>query len=112
MEYSRNFGSQFPNSLIEVGTKKDVDDKVITLVKQYYNYMDAKNVEAANTLYQNNKSTLEAYGITMKDFNLLLEEAYNIGLNVLQKLTIVVSSNEPVSMSDGSIWYEVLEDVE
>ena len=41
MDYSRVFGSKFPNSLIEVGTKKDVDDSVLALVNQYQNYMQA-----------------------------------------------------------------------
>lgn len=112
MEYSRIFGSNFPNSLIEVGTKKDVDDTVIDLVNQYNTYIFNKNIEAANTLYQENKDILESYSVGMKDFNLLLEDTYNIGLNILQKTTIIVSDEEPVTMSENSIWYEVLEDIE
>lgn len=112
MEYSRNFGSNFPNSLIEVGTKKDVDNTVIDLVNQYYSYMSSNNIDAANAFYEANKDVLDAYSIKTKDFNLLLEELYNMGLNLLQKTKIIVDANEPVAMSDNSIWYEVLEDIE
>lgn len=112
MEYSRNFGSNFPNSLIEVGTKKDVDNTVIDLVNQYYSYMSSNNIDAANAFYEANKDVLDAYSIKTKDFNLLLEELYNMGLNLLQKTKIIVDANEPVTMSDNSIWYEVLEDIE
>lgn len=112
MEYSRIFGSQFPSSLIEVGTKKDVDNTVMDLVYQYYTYMNEKNIEAANALYQENKDVLDSYSITMKDFNLLLEESYNIGLNVLQKTTLTVSAEEPATIAENGIWYELLEVVE
>jgi hypothetical protein len=112
MEYSRNFGSNFPNSLIEVGTKKDVDNTVIGLINQYYSYMSSNNIDAANELYQANKDVLDAYSIKTKDFNLILEELYNMGLNLLQKTKIIVDVNEPVTMSDNSIWYEVLGDIE
>lgn len=112
MEYSRIFGSNFPNSLIEVGTKKDVDNTVIDLVNQYYGYISSNNIGAANQLYETNKDILDAYSIKMKDFNLLLEETYNIGLTLLNKTTISVGKEEPISMSENSIWYEVLNDIE
>ena len=112
MEYSRNFGSNFPSSLIEVGTKKDVDDTVIALINQYYKYMSSNDIKSANELYQVNKEVLEPYSIKMKDFNLLLEETYNIGLELLNKATIIVNETQPETMSNNSIWYEVLEDIE
>ena len=112
MDYSRVFGSQFPNSLIEVGTKKDVDDSVLTLVNQYQNYMESGNFSEANNLYINNKEILEPYRISMKDFNSLQEELYNLGLYTLQQSSIISSSSEPVDMSEGSIWMELGEVVE
>lgn len=33
MEYSHNFGSNFPNEIIPVGTKKDIDDTIKELIK-------------------------------------------------------------------------------
>ena len=112
MEYSRNFGSNFPSSLIEVGTKKDVDDTVIALINEYYKYISSNDMVKANGLYEANKEVLEPYSIKMKDFNLLLEETYNIGLELLNKATIIVNENQPETMSNNSIWYEVLEDIE
>ena len=41
MNYSREFGSQFPSSLIGVGTKKDIDNSVKDLINQYNAYCDA-----------------------------------------------------------------------
>ncbi len=112
MEYSRNFGSNFPNSLIEVGTKKDVDDTVVALINQYYEYISSNDMDSANRLYDVNKEILEPYSLKMKDFNLLLEETYNIGLDLLNKTTIIVDENMPISMSENSIWYEVLDDID
>ena len=112
MDYSRIFGSQFPNSLIEYGTKKDVDDTVIDLVNRYYNYISSNNMTAANALYEANKELLEPYSVKMKDFNLLLEDTHNIGLYALKQTKIVVDENMPATMSDNGIWYEVLEDIE
>lgn len=112
MEYSRIFGSNFPNSLIEVGTKKDIDDTVIELVNQYTAYINSGNIGAANTLYQKNKDVLDSYSLGMKDFNLLLEEIHNIGVDVLQQTKIAISLSPPATMSENSIWYEILEDVE
>lgn len=107
MDFSRIFGSKFPNSLIEVGTKKDVDDSVLSLVNQYQNYMASGNRSAANNLYLNNKDILEPYKISMKDFNSLQEELYNIGLHTLQQAKTLATTTEPSSMSDGSVWIEL-----
>ena len=112
MEYSRIFGSNFPRSLIEVGMKQDVDDTVIDLVNQYYTYMNESNVKAANALYQANVEKLEPYSIKAKDFNLLLEETYNIGLHVLQQTKSIISETEPTTMAENGVWYELLEVVE
>lgn len=107
MDYSRVFGSNFPSSLITVGTKKDVDDSVLTLVNQYQKYMESGNRSSANNLYINNKEILEPYKISMKDFNSLQEELYNLGLYSLQQSSIISASSEPADMSDGSIWIEL-----
>lgn len=105
MEYSRNFGSNFPNSLIPVGTKKDIDNTVKNLVSQYYSYIDSGNINAANNLYNQNKATLEDYRIGMDYVNRLEEEIFNIGLNALKKVTNVISSNEPIDQANDGYWY-------
>lgn len=106
MEYSRNFGSNFPDELIPVGTKKDVDNSIKNLISQYYAYIDSGNIDAAKTLYDNNKSTLEDYKIDMAYINRIEEEVFNIGLNVLKKLTNIIGIDEPIDQADGGYWYK------
>lgn len=106
MDYSYNFGSKFPGELIPPGTKKDVDDTVKNLVSQYYAYIDAGNISAANALYNNNKNILADYQIDMAYINRLEEEIYNVGLNVLKKRENVISVSEPADQADDGYWYK------
>ncbi len=106
MEYSRNFGSNFPDSLIPVGTKKDVDNTIKNLITQYYSYIDTGNIDAANTLYSNNKSVLENYIINMDYINRLEEEIFNIGVNALKKVTNAIGTDEPIEQADDGYWYK------
>ncbi len=105
MEYSRNFGSNFPDSLISVGTKKDIDNTVKNLISQYYSYIDSGDIDSAYSLYEDNKSVLEDYRIGMDYINRLEEEIFNIGLNALKKTTNVVSTDEPIDQADDGYWY-------
>lgn len=106
MEYSRNFGSNFPNELIPVGNKKDIDDSVKDLINQYYSYISAGDLSSANILYETNKSTLEPYIINMEYINRLGEDIYNTGLMVLNNIKSVISSEEPATLSVDSFWYK------
>lgn len=106
MEYSYNFGSNFPNELIPVGDKKDIDDTVKDLIIQYDSYISAGNLDLANELYENNKDILDSYAIKMKDINRLEEEIYNIALYVLNQIKSVISDSEPSSQSVDSYWYQ------
>lgn len=106
MDYSRNFGSKFPEEFIPVGTKKDIDDKVTNLVSQYYAYIDAGNISAANTLYNDNKSILEDYQIDMAYINRLEEEIYNVGVDVLKKRENIISASEPSGQEADCYWYK------
>ncbi|MGN0432809.1 MAG: hypothetical protein ACI4EQ_10690 [Lachnospiraceae bacterium] len=104
MNYSHNFGSNFPESTIAVGTKKDIDDSVKDLIMQYYKLQEAGNTAAAAALYAENKETLEPYMLDSAYFNLLEEEVYNAGLTALTALTTIVSDTEPVAQSSNSHW--------
>lgn len=107
MNYSRTFGSNFPDELIPVGAKKDIDDSVMSLISQYYSYMTAGNFNAANTLYENNKEILEPYEITMQYINYLAEEIYNTGVMIINKLWTVTTDSEesePIEQLEGSHW--------
>lgn len=106
MEYSRNFGSNFPNELVPVGTKKDIDNTIKNLMNQYYAYIDAGDIDAANTLYNSNKSVLADYIINMAYINRLEEEIFNVGLNALKKVTNVIGTDEPIDQADDGYWYK------
>ena len=106
MEYSHIFGSNFPGEIIPVGTKRDVDDTVGSIVTQYYQLMESGDLHAADALYQLNKDLLAPYLINMEYINRLEEEIYNVGLAVLNKSSNIVSVMEPASQSEGSFWYK------
>ncbi len=106
MEYSHNFGSNFPSELIPVGDKKDIDDMVKDLIIQYDSYISAGNLDSANELYENNKGILDSYAIKMKDINRLEEEIYNAALLALNQIKNVISDTEPSSQSEDSYWYQ------
>lgn len=104
MEYSHIFGSNFPNEVVAVGSKKDVEDSVMSLVLQYYAYLDANDLDSAIALYNENKDTLESYIVDSNYFSMLEEEIYNTGLLALQSSTSIISDSEPASQSINSHW--------
>lgn len=106
MEYSHIFGSNFPTEIIDVGTKKDVDDTVVSLINRYYQYVEANDINGANQFYNENKDVLDSYAITCADWNRLEEEIYNTGTFSLERFTIIVSDIEPESQSVGSYWLQ------
>ena len=106
MEFSHNFGSNFPSELIPVGDKKDIDDTVKDLVEQYNSYISVGDLSSANTLYESNKDILEPYIINMKYINRLNEEIYNTALSVLNQVKSIISNSEPVGQTTGSFWYQ------
>lgn len=109
INFSRSFGSNFPDELIPVGTKKDIDDTAASLITQYYSYIDAGNVTAANTLYNENKDILEPYQINMSYINRLEEEIWNTAIATLNKLTTIVSDTTPVSQTENAFWLQEYE---
>lgn len=104
MDYSNKFGSNFPNEVIPVGTKKDIDDSVKSLISQYYSLIDSNNLDEASTLYNNNKAILEPYIVNSDYFNRLEEEIYNVGIAALNNITTIISDTEPLTQSVNSHW--------
>ncbi len=106
MEYSRIFGSKFPDALIPVGDKKDVDNTVASLINQYYSYVDSGNISRAKELYEANKSELQKYIIDMEYINRLEEEIFNTGLGALKVTTSVVQDYEPLDQGENAYWFK------
>lgn len=106
MEYSNNFGSQFPSSLISVGTKKDIDNTISDLVSLYYSCIDAGDVGSAHELYLSNKAKLDSYILNAAYVNKLEEELFNIGLCALRQVTTIFSDGEPIEQLTDGYWYQ------
>lgn len=108
MEYSHVFGSNFPQEVISIGTKKDIDDSVKDLILQYYSYIDSGNVSSANELFNSNKTILEQYIVSSSDFNRWNEEIYNLGVALLSSVATIISDTEPDSsnLSENSHWLQ------
>ncbi len=98
MSYSRVFGSQFPNSVLELSEYKDIGeatDEVKELIKQFYTFMDAGNIASAAALLETNYNTLKQYYFDMSCVNKLQEEVFNTGLYALKQNATIVASDEP-----------------
>lgn len=106
MEYSRSFGSNFPNALIPVDEKRDVDDTVVDIINQYYSFVNSGHMDSAKELYNTYEAFLEPYMINMKYVNRLEEEIFNTGLNILKQTKNVISDTEPLDQVDGGWWYQ------
>lgn len=113
MEYSRNFGSQYPNVQMTVSEKKDIDNNVLALVNKIETYIKNNNLAHAAELMELNASLLEPYNINSEFFNLLQEEIYNIGLMAISKQNSMVSDVQPTTQTvAGSYWMKDIEIVE
>lgn len=109
VDYSREFGSQYPSELIPLGTHKDVDDSVVELINEYNSYIENNDMKSAYQFYLYNKDTLDPYIITMNYFNYLEEEVYNTGIFALMTTPTIHSTEEPIASEEGSYWIQEYE---
>lgn len=113
MEYSRIFGSQYPNEQMSVSEKKDIDNSILSQVLVIEQYISKGELSVAKSFLEANASTLEPYLIDSNFFNLLQEEIYNIGLYAISRQNTLVSNKQPTTQSiPGSYWIEDIEMVE
>ena len=104
--YSHNFGSNFPSEVIEVGTKKNIDNVVQSLVSQYYSLIDGGYLDVAKDLYNTNANILKDYIIDMAYINKLEEEIYNVGLKAISDSSTIISNDEPSGQISDGIWLQ------
>ena len=96
--YSRVFGSQFPEKEMELTKYKDIGEApsaVQNLARQYYEHMEAKDYASASILLNNNWNGLRQYYFGTQMLNKLEEELYNAQLFALNNNTVIISSTEP-----------------
>ena len=114
VEYSRLFGSNFPNEAITLTNYKDINDateEVKNLIVQFYTFMDAGNIASASALYESNKEILAPYYVGMEHFNKWEEEIYNAEQYVLNSSTTAVSTDEP-NIDDYPLYSSWLKPIE
>lgn len=113
--YSRECGSFFPDSLLNMPEFKDIDDSVKDVMMQYYQFLDENNYDSACALLEAHPE-LGSYTVNAAKLNLMTEELSNIGKYALLLRTNIVSDTEPeLSYDEGTNWikpiafYEVSE---
>lgn len=104
--YSRESGSLFPDLILSMNDKKDIDDSVKDIVMQIYSLIENNKINKAKAL-RNDHPELDDYEVNATDFNLLAEEIQNIGIYTKRLSGTVVSKDEPTLDYDtGSSWIQ------
>lgn len=107
--YSRESGSQFPDSLLNMNDFKDMDDTVKNLIMQYYQFLAEGNIDSAIAIKETNPE-LEDYWVDAARLNLLKEEIQNIGIYAKLLHGTVISDTEPtLDYAEGTYWIQPIE---
>lgn len=111
--YSRESGSLFPDSLLDMNDFKDIDDTVKTVVSQYYLFMQAGNIDSALAL-KSSHPELKDYWVGADTLNKLKEEIQNIGIYAQLFRGTVVAETLPTldDYDDGVSWIKPIELIE
>ena len=107
--YSKIFGSQFPDSVMELTGFKDIGDAgeyEKAIIQQFYSYMENNDYASASALLESNWNYLKPYYLGMETLNKIEEEIYNTQLYAKKNSVTVVSSSSPSvdESSSNSIW--------
>lgn len=97
-DYSRVFGSQFPETVMELTEYKDIGEApaaIQYLARQYYSFMETNDYASASTLLKENWNDLSQYYCGMEMLNKLEEEIYNAQIYALKNNTVIMSTEEP-----------------
>lgn len=104
--YSRESGSKFPDSPLDMPDMKDIDDSVKDIVIQYYAFMAQGNIDGALAL-KSSHPELKAYWFDASKLNLIGEEIQNLGIYAKLLRTNAISDTEPEEYYDtGTLWYQ------
>jgi len=105
-KYSKEGGSRFPDSIMELGNYKDIDESVSDLITKIYQAQENDDYETAKKLITEHESLLKPYMINSELLNRLSEELYNTQIYAFTNLQqIFVSDEEPfVKMRKQDFW--------
>ena len=110
LDYSRIFGSNFPNSAMELSNFQDIGSaptEVQEIAKQYYIFMEAGNIASASALIESNWELVKPYYFGGANvLNKIEEELYNAEILALSQITTVVSDTEPIGQVVNATWYK------
>lgn len=111
--YSKVFGSQFPETVMELTEYKDIGEApaaIQSLAYQYYLLMESNDYESASTLLKNNWDELKHYYYGMEMLNKLEEELYNAQIYALKNNTMIIGTEVPDASVNTSAtpWLEPL----
>ena len=97
-DYSRKFGSQFPETVMGLKEYKDIgeaSESVQRLAQNYYAFMENGDFASAATLLEENWVDLEKYYIGMDFLNNLEEEIYNTQVFAQKNNAFIMDTEEP-----------------
>jgi len=112
--YTSHFGSNFPNSVMELKEFKDIDAEVLPYVKAYFEAMMNCDCKTAQKILnesvdaEGNLIDLKPYFISAFDFNWIIEENRNGQLYALdekKQITYIDSiSDIPDVLIEGHVY--------
>lgn len=105
MEYSRVFGSNYPNEQIKISEKKDINNEVMPYITEIQKCINNNDLAGATKIIQTAPIDLEPYNINAMFINLLQEHIYNIGIYATSKQNTIIGSSAPTNqLIVGSYW--------
>lgn len=108
--YSRESGSKFPDSILNMQDFKDIDDSVKDVIMQYYAFIEDGNPNSAAALKESHPE-LDAYWFDAAKVNLLKEEIQNLGVYAKLLRKNIISDTEPEPNYDtGTLWYREMKE--
>ena len=87
---------------------KDVDDTVMTLINQYYAYIEANDLANANKVLEDNAELLKPYRLDMNGINKIERAISDLADIAFSTQQIIISATEPMgnNLGIGTEWYQ------
>ena len=112
--YSKIFGSQYPDAVMELTEYKDIGEAsadVQFLARRYYTLMEQNDFAGASAFLKENWGELGKYYCGMEMLNKLEEELYNVQIYALKQNSVYMSKDVPNAsdFTHATPWLEPLD---